>query len=249
MRIAVIIGFYARPDLLDLCLTSLSIQTRPPDQIIICDDASPVPPWESPVPYIRIKRIQRLERGYNKEGVYNRALVETDCDYILAGDQDCVFTPNWIALHEEHAKPAQAVCSQYTSLYPHENPLVTRESILDGSIWRTIPRAYEGEPMIWVGSGSAVWRKDALAINGFDSRLGWCGTDYNFGMRLARNGVTLVHSTTWTRYLHLFHEKPYTAGIDKWVHNKRAVDYANESVIAKDGIRELNRDDFTITRW
>ena len=250
MRIAVMVSFYNRPDLLDLCLYSLSLQLCKPDQIILLDDCSDVPP---PSGYKIDMHIRRKEhKGFGKERIANRALMLTDCVYFIIVDQDCVFDNTWLALHDCYAGDADFIYSMYTSLRPEENTLVTKQTIEDRSIWKTIPRGYESEPQVWCGAGSGARVEDALAINGFDNRLGLTGTDYNFGLRLMRKGLTSDHFCKYGRYLHLWHEKPWSADKEDYRSGNKAEAirlaalWANESIITPQGIAQLDLDEFEV---
>ena len=243
MKIAVIVSYWNHPEFIELCLHSLSLQTRKPDEIIVCDDGSDiVPDWRA----LGDPRVLwQPHDGYGKERLSNKALMSTECDYLVLTDQDCVFQPDWIEIQEKIAKPNQYVCGMATSLNQIESALVNKESISDGSIWSTITRGYEGDPDIFCGNGSAVWREDAVAINGFDTRFGCCGPDYNFGMRLKANGLSYDHACKYTRWLHLWHDRPYMADpLDYKSGNRREANrlaalWAAEAAVTPFGIQTL----------
>lgn len=243
MKICMIVSYFNRPDFIELCLHSLSLQTRKPDQIIVCDDGSSIAPdWRALGNPIVLRQ---AHDGYGKERLSNKAIIETDCDYLVLSDQDCVFQRDWIAIQEAVAKPNQYVCGMATTLNPAESALVTKESISDGSIWTAIQRGYEGDPDIFCGNGSSVWRKDALAINGFDTRFGCPGPDYNFGMRLKANGLSYDHACKYTRWLHLWHDRPYMNDPSDYKSgnrheaNRLAALWATEATVTPFGIQAL----------
>jgi GT2 family glycosyltransferase len=232
MRLALIVSYFERPDLLDLCMTAIEMQTRKPDELIIIDDGSEIPPPFKGNRYIRHEHV-----GFRKDRLANRAIAETDCDYLVFLDQDCIVQPNFLQIHEAIAKPNYYICAMYTSLTKEETRTVVKESIEDQSIWQQITRAYGGYPHVWCGAGSAVWRKDALAVNGFDNRLGLVGPDINFGLRLSRLGLGWDHFSYYSRYLHLWHEKPYALN---------SVDKANALFHAREWAKEGARTPFGI---
>lgn len=61
----------------------------------------------------------------------------------------------------------------------------------------------------FVGCNAACWKKDALAVNGFDENWGYGGTDIEFGMRLTNNGVKSRRHSFSLIVLHQEHPRPY----------------------------------------
>lgn len=291
MRIALIVSYYNRPDLLDLSLHSVSLQTRKPDQIILCDDGSEKRPFfcpprfiyehgaldteaieallkpgaiievtnirkfaPQPEPYMPDIYLRQPHNGFGKQRLLNKAILETDCDYLLVLDQDCVLSPGFISIHEKIAKRDQYVCAMYSSLTREQNSLVTKEAMNDGSLWQTIKTRYEGEPHIWCGAGSAVWKTDALRVNGFCTDFGWAGGDFNFGLRLAKLGLSWDHFCRYGRYLHLWHEKPWAEDKSDWragdrkTANDLARLWAEEGPVTKNGIAEQDMSEIELIR-
>lgn len=245
MRIALIVSYFQRPDLLDLCLHSISLQTRKPDQLIVIDDGSF---WICFHPATDIY-IRQEHTDFGKFRLLNKAILETNCDYLVLLDQDCVVPPDFIETHERIAKRDQYVCAMFTGLTPEATSLVTKESIGDGSIWKLIASSYRSRPHIFCGAGSAVWKADALQINGFDTRFQWCGTDTNFGLRLQQVVPNWDHFCNYGRYFHLWHERPYAkVGEEKAKALENARKWAAQSPITPQGIAELDFDAFEVIR-
>jgi GT2 family glycosyltransferase len=293
MRIAVTVSYFNRPDLLSLCLESLSLQRRKPDQLIILDDGSEFDLSLNAIFYetgvfndddlkkldflkpgcaIEVSRLsapvvtshgilhevdlylRQPHNGFGKELLLNKALLETDCDYLVSLDQDCVVPPEWLEIHERIARRCQYVCGMYTSLNEEQSRSVTTKRIRNGWIWEYFKDAYPSRPHIWCGAGSAAWIEDALKINGFDTRFGVTGCDYNFGLRLAKIGLSWEHFCPHGRYFHLWHEKPWAADKsdyksgDKYTANEYARKWAEEEPITRHGIAEQDMSKITLTR-
>lgn len=252
MRIAVIVSFFNRPDLLRLCLCSIALQTRKPDQLIVIDDGSDImllEAFNTADLYITHKH-----NGFGKQRLLNKAIIETDCDYLIVLDQDCVLPPNWLEIHKCIARRGQMIYGMYTSLDEQESKTISKERIENGWIWKNFIKRYESTPPIWCGAGSAVWKSDALRINGFDDRFGWCGGDYNFGLRLASIGVGSDHFSNYGRYFHLWHKKPwaedrtdYRQG-DRETANRLAQEWAAENPVTLHGIAQQDMSGFDVIR-
>jgi GT2 family glycosyltransferase len=206
----VIISHYERQDLLYLCLLALAQQTHKDFGVIVTNDGSEsVSELSWPLGF---HEVWQEHEGFGKARVMNKALVrakELGYDYFIATDQDTILAPNFVETHLALAEPGFAVCGFYTSLGPHERDVVSEESIASGSIWSAFER-WRKEPLeIWAGNMSSAWISDALAVNGFDERFGWCGDDMNFGLRLKRTGVGFKQCCELTRGLHVWHDRPY----------------------------------------
>lgn len=279
MRIALIVSHYNRRDLLDLCLHSVSLQTRKPDEVIVIDDGSKVPFGQSVPLHLRDMRsmvyrrdmsgpntaciqmeavnvpeiidlyIRQEHNDFGKWRLANKAILETNCDYLVFLDQDCIIPPDFIEIHERIAKRDQYVCAVYSNLQPWDTPFVTRESISNGTLWRNLNNRYEGTPNVWFGSGSAVWKTDALRINGFDTRAAWCGGDTNFSLRLAQVVPNWDHFCKYGRYFHIWHERPWGKTSEERGRSlKEARAWAAESPVTPHGIAQQNMNAFEVIR-
>lgn len=93
MRLGVLITYHNERELLTECLASLMSQSRPPDEILIYDDASrfPAEAYLGGAP-------ARVVRGETNQGPAvgrNRLLEEATADYIHFHDADDLFLPGW----------------------------------------------------------------------------------------------------------------------------------------------------------
>ena len=59
------------------------------------------------------------------------------------------------------------------------------------------------------GCNSSCWRKDAIAVNGYDERIRYGGQDREFGLRLQNNGIRPRQIAYSAIVLHLDHDRPY----------------------------------------
>jgi hypothetical protein len=61
----------------------------------------------------------------------------------------------------------------------------------------------------WNGHHASAWKRDVLAINGFDERLRYGGEDREFGERLENAGITGKRIRHRTVAVHLEHGRGY----------------------------------------
>jgi GT2 family glycosyltransferase len=61
----------------------------------------------------------------------------------------------------------------------------------------------------WNGGNASAWKKDILAINGFDERMKYGGEDREFGERLVNKGIQPLKVRYLAIIIHLEHERGY----------------------------------------
>ena len=61
----------------------------------------------------------------------------------------------------------------------------------------------------WNGGNASAWKKDIMAINGFDERMQYGGEDREFGERLINYGIKPKRVRYFAIIVHLEHERGY----------------------------------------
>ena len=103
---SVIISFYNELERLKLVLTSIENQTFQNFEVIIADDGSDKSVvaklkktiGRSP---LKIRHIWHEDKGFRKTVILNRAVMESDSDYLMFIDGDCILHSRFV---EEHVK-------------------------------------------------------------------------------------------------------------------------------------------------
>src|SRR6266853_241252 len=93
-RISVLITYYNEASLLTECLESLRVADGLPDEILVYDDASAVPPE----PYIPGDLRVRVIKGRENHGPAhgrNMLLEASSCQFVHFHDSDDLFAPGW----------------------------------------------------------------------------------------------------------------------------------------------------------
>jgi hypothetical protein len=62
---------------------------------------------------------------------------------------------------------------------------------------------------LFAGNNTSAWRKDIVAVNGFDEEMGYGGEDRAVGYRLVNLGIRGRQIRHRAVCLHLHHERPY----------------------------------------
>ena len=94
--ISVLITYHNEGEMLKEMLESLKLNIPPPDEILIFDDASDLPP-EDFIPKNMQVRIIKSEINVGPASGRNRLLAETKCTFIHFHDSDDWFHPLWLA--------------------------------------------------------------------------------------------------------------------------------------------------------
>lgn len=235
--ISVILATYNWPDALNLVLQSLMSQTDRCFEIVIADDGSSdettrVIQTYLSSPLVPIKHVWQEDLGFRKAKVLNSAIHDAAGDYLIFLDGDCVVQPDFIAQHRRLAKTDCMVtgsriliekewtlqlCAQqawsFAAFLKH-----ALRARLKRQINKVLPlflklpwfpfRAYRTFEWRRIkGCNMACWKKDALAIQGFDESLvGWGHEDADFVFRLSEIGVTRITGAWATEVLHLWHK-------------------------------------------
>lgn len=210
LKISVIVCAYNEARHVAGCLHSLLAQSRPPDEILLIDNAS----TDATGDVARavgggIRVIHESRKGLVQARETGRLAATGD---VLAYiDADCLAPPTWLA-HVEHRLGRGAHVVAVTGPY----------RFYDWDWWgRTLIRAYDYtlapathllvQRVLHIGAilygGNFAVRRDALArIGGFDTGIEFHGEDTNLARRLAAVGaVRLAHEcfmyTSARRYM------------------------------------------------
>lgn len=233
--VGVVISTYEHIAALALVLDSLAEQTCQRFEVVVADDGSRSQTRElvervAGEGRLSLKHVWHEDRGYRLAAIRNRAMAALDTEYIVFIDGDCLARPNFVARHARLAERGWFVRGSRVNLGRTlteqtltENLRVHHWSTLSwlnqrlrhrvdrfmpllsvplGRLRKISPRGWDGAK----GCNLAVWRDDALAINGFDeSYKGWGAEDNDFVVRLIKRGIYRKDGRYAVPVLHLWH--------------------------------------------
>ncbi len=237
----VVFTTYNRPHDLERVLAGYAKQSHRNFEIVIADDGSGDETracimrardrWN-----LDIRHVWHEDAGFRKCKILNRAIAETSAEYLIFTDGDCIPHPDFVAGHLELARPGYFIsggCVRLNNpatraispddviagrvfdqrwLKSHgETPVNLRKLALSGEPWRGVMNTITTTKPTWNGHNSSTWREEALAVHGFDERLGYGGLDREFGERLERCGMKGIQARYSLICLHLDHPRPYRA--------------------------------------
>ncbi len=236
MVISLIISTYNRPDALSLILRALAAQSQSDFEVIIADDGS-TQETSDLITTIKnlhsfpITHVWQEDQGFRLAKIRNQAVEASSGEYLIFLDGDCIPPYNYIERHRKLAEPGYFVAGNRILLSEEFTTVVLQSEV---QIWnwpawkwvigrarrqinRLLPAIYlplgglrKAVKSPWrgvKGCNLAIWRKDYIAINGFDERYqGWGYEDADIAVRLDRQGVSRKEGRCATPVFHLFHE-------------------------------------------
>jgi len=200
VTIAVIVCAYNEERLLPACLYSLRSQTRPPDEIIVVNNASTDGTARAAraVPGVRV--VDEPTKGLVVARETARRLARTDV--VAYVDADCRAPITWlarVAARFETPCPPIAVTGPYR-FYDWDRSgraLVRMYDMVVAPPTHALVHSAFGLGAILYGGNFAV-RRDALAqIGGFDRTIEFHGEDTNLGRRLTPYGRIELSPECW----------------------------------------------------
>lgn len=250
MKLGVIVTTYNSPKWLEKVLWGYENQTDSNFTVIIADDGSGAETLEV------IQRFQSRGRlnlvhewqeddGFQKTRILNQCIKNTDCDYLVFTDGDCIPRFDYIEQHKKKAKQgcfvsgglyrlnmkvSQSVveedviskqCFDFGYLYSLGQERSFKRHKLTQSDWiASMLNSLTPTNATWNGGNTGCWRADILAVNGFDERMQYGGLDREMGERMMNNGVRGIQARYSVITLHLDHKRGYENEAS-WAKNKR----------------------------
>ena len=237
MKISFIVLTYNRTDALLAVLRSLAVQCTEDHEVLIADDGSnsmqvdllyqKCPLFKCPV-----KHIWHADTGFTAAAARNLGAQQAVGDYLVFLDGDCV--PGASFVHA-HVRLAQENCFVNGSRVLLSERLATqvitqKVNLLHQSFGFWMKARIQGDSnkllhllgwpsslfrvqrrFKWRGIRScnmSVWRKDFVAVNGFDETFaGWGHEDADLVLRLSHLGVHRKNGFWATEVFHLWHRE------------------------------------------
>ncbi|EAR10163.1 glycosyltransferase family 2 protein [Reinekea blandensis] len=250
VKIGVVITTYNSPVWLRWVLVGYENQTDQNFVALIADDGSgeetqAVIDEFKARGQLQIEHYWQEDDGFRKTVILNKVIAQTDCDYLIFTDGDCIPRADFIATHRQQAATGTFLSGGYIKLTMPVSESVTEADIASGHIFNKAELVRRGQPATfkltklttnaflrsalnaltptkatWNGMNSSGWIKDIRAVNGFDERMQYGGLDRELGERLWNSGVRSKQIRYSAVCLHLDHARGY-AKPEIWEKNHR----------------------------
>ncbi len=238
-KTSVIVTTYNNPAWLEKVLWGFSCQTRQDFDIVIADDGSRsetrdlIDTMRTKIP-LDIRHVWQEDDGFRKCRILNQAIVQAEGDYLIFTDGDCIPRRDFVETHLRHREPGAYLSGDYVRLPMTTSEAIGKEEILSGRCFDLDYLIANGYPpkkisqrlrakglkasfldnfsfvqANWYGNNASGWKKDLVAVNGFDERMAYGGSDWEFGDRLNRSGIKRKRVRYRAIVLHLDHSRGY----------------------------------------
>lgn len=246
-EISVIISTYNAVEWLRKTLEGYRVQTFKNFEVVIADDGSGQETRDVldefskdfPVPIIHV---WHEDNGFQKSAILNKAILECNSDYIVMSDGDCIPRMDFLAVHKERRRKGYFLSGGYYKLPMNISEAITTENIRTQECFdlnwlkkNGLKSSFKNKKLTaegleafflnnvtptkasWNGHNSSGWKKDILAVNGFDERMQYGGQDRELGERLINYGIKSRQIRYSAVCIHLDHPRGYKTkeSIDK----------------------------------
>lgn len=209
MKIAVIINTWNKPRQLDAVFGAFERGSQLPAEFIVADDGSGeetgavIRKWQQKLA-APIQHAWQPNEGYRRSRILNKAIAMTRADYLVFIDGDCLprrhFVKDHVALaQKDHFVQARRVFIKEAIVNDYlDGKVGFAKLLLTGKISGIFKLIRTPKPLISedqvlhgiLGCNLAIWRKDLLAVNGYDeSFVGWGAEDSELAARLYHSGI------------------------------------------------------------
>ncbi|GAB4160741.1 MAG: hypothetical protein Tsb0033_17170 [Winogradskyella sp.] len=236
---SVIISTYNQPKWLELVLYSYDIQTVSNFELIIADDGSDQRTKEVVDKFkssskLSVIHIWQKDEGFQKTKILNKAIVASHSDYLIFTDGDCIARRDFVATHLKLKRPNCALSGGYFKLSETISKTLSKAEIKNQNCFNAHWLVAKGQPKTFKlnkltksktkakllnvftptkatfdGMNVSCYKKDIVAVNGFDERMQYGGEDREVGERMMHNGVKFLQVRYSTICVHLHHDRPY----------------------------------------
>lgn len=256
MKISVIITTYNAEEWLRKVLIGFSVQSEDDIEIVIADDGSTSKTKELVASFSSkfkhpIVHVWQEDDGFQKSKILNKAILAAQSDYLLFTDGDCIPRKDFIRTHLTHKEEGYFLSGGYFKLPMSISTLIEEHDIVlqncfDISWLRTKGLQFNFKltkltknrffaafmnwltptKRSWNGHNSSGFKKDILAVNGFNEVMKYGGLDRELGERMFNNGMLSKQIRYSAICLHLDHKRSYAT---------------QESIAKNKAIRKFNK--------
>ncbi|MDI9257568.1 glycosyltransferase family 2 protein [Flavobacterium sedimenticola] len=248
MKASVIFSTYNSEEWLEKVIIGFSVQTVQDFEIIIADDGSRqatadlIAALRTEIP-IPIVHVWQEDNGFQKSQILNKAIVASSSDYLIFTDGDCIPRRDFVATHLANREPGYFLSGGYFKLPMTISKAITKEDIQQQRCFdlkwlrnQGLPSSYKNIKFIakgfwarllnaitptnasWNGHNASGWKKDLVAVNGFNQDMQYGGQDRELGERLFNLGLRSKQIRYSAICVHLDHKRGYV-NEETWTKN------------------------------
>ncbi len=239
MKVSVIISTYNAEEWLDKVLFGYMDQTYKEYEVIVADDGSRPATKQLIDDYkekysVPLRHIWHEDLGYRRQEILNIAILEANNEFIIMTDGDCIPRKDFVEVHVNNAQKGTFLSGGYCKLGMDLSKKITLNDIKNQNCfninWLKKQEKLSLSNRLKIGSNplisnvldlispttpsfnncnSSGFKKDMIAINGYDERMKYGGPDREFGERLENYGIKGKQIRHKAICLHLDHSRSY----------------------------------------
>ena len=269
MKVSIIITTYNAEEWLRKVLIGYSVQTESDFEIVIADDGSTsktkdlINSFSSKFKH-PIVHVWQEDNGFQKPKILNKAILASNSDYLLFTDGDCIPRKDFIATHLHYKEEGYFLSGGYFKLPMSisnaisENNIVSQECFeiswlkkqglkFNFKLIKLTHNQFVAAFMNWLtptkrswnGHNSSGFKKDIIAVNGFNEVMKYGGLDRELGERMFNNGMLSKQIRYSAICLHLDHARGYFSQ-EEWNKNLaiRAFNRKHKIIETPNGINQ-----------
>ena len=195
---------------------------------------------------LELVHVWQEDLGFRKGRILNQAILRAAGDYLVFMDGDVVPREDFVAAHCRLARPNHFISGgSHIHLPSCLHSAICREDIQNQRVFQVAWLASRGmaiqkhryrltrnpwlarlldtitpRPGVLVGANASAWKRDVLAVNGFDESYVYGSDDKDLGVRMTNNGVKSRRVKYSLVCVHLSHPRAY-ASAELILANKR----------------------------
>lgn len=225
--LAVIISTYNAPGYLQRVLEGYAKQRCLPDELLVADDGSTgetaqvIAEFAAQAPF-PVRHVWHEDHGFRLAEIRNRAIAAAGSDYLIFSDGDCIPHPQFVEDHRRIMQPGWFVTGKRMLVGRELSPefcwtgaLAAGKQCLSGNL----SGAHHLVRLPWLvrerqgvmglrGCNMAMYRADALAVNGYNEQIvGWGREDSEIVARLFAFGLRRREAPFAAMVFHLWHQE------------------------------------------
>lgn len=239
MKVSVIISTYNSPAWLEKVLWGYTCQDYRDFEIVIADDGSgketdALIRFFQENTSLEIYHVWHEDKGYRRQTILNQAILTAHTEYLIFTDGDCIPRNDFISTHVSQAEKGYYLSGGYCKLSMALSNKISKKNILNresfdlkwlrsfGPVGLSQRRKLNARGM-WASfldiittakptfnnCNSSAWKTDLLAVNGYDERMQYGGSDREIGERLRNLGIVGKQIRHRAIVLHLDHPRGY----------------------------------------
>ena len=237
--VSIIFSTYNSEDWLRKTLLGFAAQDRADFEVVIADDGSReltrqcIQALRPSLPFA-LRHVWQSDDGFRKSRILNKAILASSGDYLIFTDGDCIARRDFVSTHLRLREPGRFLSGGYFKLPMQISEAITAEDIATNRCFdlqwlrarglarksRDVKLAATGMSATlldclvpvnrtWNGHNASGWKRDLIAANGFEERMGYGGQDRELGQRLENAGIRGKRIRHRAICLHLDHARGY----------------------------------------